>query len=310
MPRRAQQGFALVTVLWILVVVGGLGAAFHTAARASRRAVANTHAAARARWAARAGLVRALQALDHALLEGAGGLVAPGAGRDVLPPLAFAVDDVPVTVTVQDARAQVQLNLADAAQLTRLFHTLGVPPEQAARHAAALLDWRDPDHQARPLGAERPHYAHTRPPTSPKNGAFDRVAELSTVLGVSPAEYERISPYVTVVGDGRVNVNAAPLPVLTSLPGIDAAAAAVIVSRRRTRPFRNVFELAAALPRGARDAIQADMGAFTDRVAFGPRVVEIVVTASVDGSPVGSRLWAEVELTGGAVWNLVRVVER
>ena len=66
----------------------------------------------------------------------------------------------------------------------------------------------------------------------------------------------------------------------------------------------------AALPRESQDRIQADMGTFTDRVAFVPLTLEIVVTASVEGSPVTSSLWAQVELAGGTAWSVIRVVER
>ena len=127
---------------------------------------------------------------------------------------------------------------------------------------------------------------------------------------MSPEVYRRVAPYLSVVGDDRVNVNVAPLPVLMTLPGINPAAAAAMVRRRQTRPYRNAFEVSASLPRDAREMIQAEMDQFLDRVAFGPRDLEIVATAVVEGSPVGAQLWALVHLSGGAAWSVERVVER
>ena len=190
-----------------------------------------------------------------------------------------------------------------------LLVALGVDSKEGSSLANAVLDWRDSDQVRRPNGAEVGDDAPLRPPSRPKDAPFDRVDELAMVLGMTPSIYHRAASHLTVAGDGRVNANSAPAPVLLTLPGMDAAAAAVVVSRRQKGPYRNVFELVASLPREAEERIQADMGTFTDRVAFGPREIEIVVTARAPGTPVGASLRARVELSGGSAWRVLQVNE-
>ena len=308
MRRQREGGFALVAVLWILVLVGAIAGALLADARAERRGAANARATTQARWAARAGLARALYQVDTTLTRSATGF-ALGVDSTALPFVEFAVAGVAVRVVALDARARVNLNLADAAQLRRLLVALGVDSKEGSSLANAVLDWRDSDQVRRPNGAEVGDYGALRPPSRPKDAPFDRVDELATVLGMTPSIYHRAASHLTVAGDGRVNANSAPAPVLLTLPGMDAAAAAVVVSRRQKGPYRNVFELVASLPREAQERIQAEMGTFTDRVAFGPREIEIVVTARAPGTPVGASLAARVELSGGSTWSVLQVNE-
>ena len=309
MRRRREGGFALVAVLWILVLVGAIAGALLADARAERRGAANARVTTQARWAARAGLARALYQVDTTLTRSATGFALGADSGTALPFVEFAVAGVAVRVVALDARARVNLNLADASQLRRLLVALGVDSREGSSLANAVLDWRDPDQVRRPNGAEVGDYAALRPPSRPKDAPFDAVDELATVLGMTPSIYHRVASHLTVAGDGRVNANSAPAPVLLTLPGMDAEAAAVVVSRRQKGPYRNVFELVASLPREAQERIQADMGTFTDRVAFGPREIEIVVTARAPGTPVGARFRARVELSGGSTWRVLQVNE-
>jgi len=52
------------------------------------------------------------------------------------------------------------------------------------------------------------------------------------VPGIDDSLALAVAPYVTVWGDGTVNVNSASEPVLAALPGIGAAVARSIVRRR------------------------------------------------------------------------------
>ncbi|MDH3496494.1 MAG: general secretion pathway protein GspK [Gemmatimonadota bacterium] len=304
---RGSGGFALVAVLWMLVAVGAAGIAFQAAARAERRAIANARDGVRARWAAHAGLARVLHALDSTLGRGRLGLDGGAPMGMALPPVQFRLNEIAVRARTYDARARVNLNLADERQLVQLFGSLGLDRPQAVSLSAAVLDWRDPDGVVRRGGAEAAAYAARRPPSHPRNGPFTAVAELRGVLGVTPRVYALVAPHVTVVGDGRINVNAASAVVLATLPSLDQAAAAAILARRGTGPFRNAFEVLAALPRQARERIEADPASFLDRIALSPRELEIEVTAK-DGGPSGAgELRAIVVLEGGAAVTVAKV---
>ena len=61
---------------------------------------------------------------------------------------------------------------------------------------------------------------------------------------MTPYIFDRISDYVTVYGDGEVNINYASMLVLRSLSEeMDAALAQLIVDRRKLEPFKSVAEL-------------------------------------------------------------------
>lgn len=292
-PRRTDAGFALLAALSVLVAVGVLAVSFQAESRAERRATANALAAARAGWAARAGLARALHDLDGALR----GLDAAGfnpVGPHVLPPLHLRENGTDVRVAILDTRAAVNLNRADPAQIERLLRATGATAAESRRQADAIATWRAQRAAAWPEGED----------------AFLDAADLRLVPALTSDTHGRLHGLVTAAGDGRINVNAAPAAVLASIPALDSDAAARITERRRTAPFRHPYELLDALPAATRERVEEDVGAFVDRIAFGPRDLEIAAVAAVPGSPVTAHLSAVVHLQGGAAWTLERTVER
>jgi hypothetical protein len=127
---------------------------------------------------------------------------------------------------------------------------------------------------------------------------------------LTPAFAARLAALSTVAGDGRVNLNSAPAPVLRTIPGIDAAAAAAIVAHRRRAPYRNVYELASTLPDPARTEVRQNMRAVLAQVAFSPRAVEVRVVAQPAAPPLRAELHAVVVLTGGAGVRVQQITER
>lgn len=284
MDLRRRDGFALIAVLWVLVCLGAIALELHLVGGGDRQVAANARAAARARWTARSGLAGTLDALDGLLASDSAVRSLAAAGDTVLPPLRTEHEGVALRVLVLDAGARVNLNRADAAELRRLFATLGVVGDEPAPLALAVVEAR--------------------------GGGFARVPELRAVPGVSPALFARVAPHLTLAGDGRINVNSAPVPVLATLPGMDEDAARALVARRARLPFANLFEVLDALPRVARERVQAELPSATDRMVFGPREVEIRVEAQARGSAVVSRLHAAVLLDGGSRLSLRSLVER
>jgi len=270
-------GFALVTVLWALVVIGVLAVEFHTTARADRRVAANARAIVHARWAARAGLARTLEELDRALSSTG---FAP-AGDTLLGPVESAENGVDVRGVILDARARLHLNRSSRRDLERLLDALGIAAVDAQRLAGAV-----------------------------RMAPLDRVDELRSLPGVSDAAYARIAPHVTVIGDGRVNVNSASVPVLLTLPGMDVDAATLIARRRAVAPYRSVFELVASLPGPVQTRVQGRIAELVDRTAFTPRAVEIVVVAAAREPAVRTEVLAAVLLGGGQNRSVLRTAER
>lgn len=308
--RPRDRGFALPAVVWILVLVGAVTATFLAAAQDERRAVANGIESTRARWAARAGLARAAAALEARLAGPAAPRRIRSAGDSLLPPLRLEVNGMAVRVELLDSRARLHLNRATGDQLGRLLAAIGVDRARAERIVAAVLDWRDPDERPRDAGAEAAAYAARGLAARPRNAPFGDVDELARVRGVSPELHRRLSPLLTVEGDGRINVNAAPAPVLAVLPVLDLEGARALVRAREGRTFSSAFDVARALPPEQGRLLRDRADAFGERAAFGPRRAELSVRARPPAGGAGATLRGVVELEGGRSWSLVRVVER
>ncbi len=75
--------------------------------------------------------------------------------------------------------------------------------------ARAIIDWREE------LGTELKGFYDEQ--YSPKHGQYELFDEMLLVEGMTPKRYEKILPFVTIYGDGAVNINTASPPVLFAL---------------------------------------------------------------------------------------------
>jgi general secretion pathway protein K len=134
------------------------------------------------------------------------------------------------------------------AALQRLFATLALPPNAVN----AVVDWVDSDDKAsEPGGAEDAWYLAQSTPGLAANAPARRVDELLLARDINPAFMARVRPFVTALdAPTAVNVNTAPAEVLASVvEGLDAGAAALLVSSREKTPFATVGSFKARLPR-------------------------------------------------------------
>lgn len=78
---------------------------------------------------------------------------------------------------VLDEESRLNLNTASAEELAKL-------PFMPAEVVPPIVDWRDPDDQVTPNGAEIEYYATLPSPYQPRNAAFQSVGELLMVRGM------------------------------------------------------------------------------------------------------------------------------
>lgn len=102
------------------------------------------------------------------------------------------------TVTVSFDDGRININRAGPDLLSALFAAQGLREEAADRLADQIVDWRDPDGNARPLGAEAAAYTALDRGGAPRNGPFERVGELRFLPAMDDALFRCIADLVTV----------------------------------------------------------------------------------------------------------------
>ncbi|MDY6880456.1 MAG: type II secretion system minor pseudopilin GspK [Desulfatiglans sp.] len=133
-------------------------------------------------------------------------------------------------ITVQDHSGKIQINqLVDSSEQKDLFsrflsqEEFGLESEEIDDLIDAITDWIDPDDEVTGFGAENTYYQSLPEPYSCKNGPFDFLEDLMLVRGVTKELFygkegrKGLSGYLTVHGDGKININTADTLVLMSL---------------------------------------------------------------------------------------------
>jgi general secretion pathway protein K len=153
------------------------------------------------------------------------------------------------------------VNEADGEQLGALLANLGVAAPRADSMVDALLDWRDADDIARPLGAERAWY-HAAHRAEPRNGPLADVRELRRVHGFGvDVLSDSVLDAVLTVEPGRIVWDRAPPAVLASLPGMTPEAVARVMELRvRGLPVGDATTLSATLSPVAAKMLTARYG--------------------------------------------------
>ncbi len=226
--RRTQSGVALLVVLWATALLTIMLAAFAVSMRTEGLQARNQFDQVRARYAAEAGIARAVY-----------GMAMPNPKQrwiDDGRPYRFDFGGAKVTVRILSESGKIDLNHADPQLLTGLFRAAGLDPDRAEALSEAVQDWRDADDATRPNGAERAQYREAGRKYGPRNGPFLSIEELQMVLGMTPALYRKVAPAITVWSGRNMPVlGSAPALVLEALPGMDAQRAADYVHQRQQR---------------------------------------------------------------------------
>lgn len=207
-----KNGMVLVIVLWIMTLLAVMAGGFAYSMRIETRLATGTVERAQARALAEAGIAYALAwQLD------------PEAQKQWPPNgdwRAWSFGGGRLRIQVVDAGGLVNLNTANSELLKALLAAAGVDPQDQDHLADAIQDWRDPDDQPLPHGAESGDYRAAGRP-GPKNASFESVEELGGVLGMTQVLYERIADVETVFSyHTGVNPELAPASLLQAL-GLD-----------------------------------------------------------------------------------------
>jgi general secretion pathway protein K len=266
---RADSGFVLVAVLWILASLATLASIYSVYAVST---VASSHVAddrVQAEASIRAGVEMAVFQL----------LAVPEPVRPSHGAFDLRVGRTRVAVRFQSEAARIDLNAAPTDLLAGLFTAVGVDLTHAKTYTDRVIGWRTkPNTDA--VSKEEKLYAEEGVRYPPRQAQFDDALELSLLPGLPEPVVERVLPFVTVFsGRPGIDVTNADPTVLSALPGM-------------TPEILGAFLKARANDSGDRAALLALLGpARTYAAADGSKAVRAAVAVAFDN---GSRVHAEV----------------
>jgi general secretion pathway protein K len=204
-----ESGFALLIVLWTMVLLALLATQVTGAGRAETQVAQALRSGAQLREAADG----AVQETIWHMLDGDGDYWAPGAATRVL--------DEPggrVEVTIIDERGKFDINQTPPALLAAFFETLGDDNTSAKQLGDAINDWRT---QMPPGNSDQSEaasaYRMQGRMWGPAGNEFQRLDELLLVNGMTPALYKASLPYLTVALEQGPWLQFAPPMVLAAL---------------------------------------------------------------------------------------------
>jgi len=210
--RKHEAGFALIIVLWMLVLtsflVALLAASGRTELRITGNLVANAEAAA---------------AADGAIYQAVLKLLDPQA--ELRWPLDGAVHqlsigDCTVEVRLLDEAGRINPNLASPALLEALLRTIGRDQQSARQLAAAIDDWvgNTPERQSPAVLAE---YRQSGRDYGPPGAPLQSLDELNDIVGMTPETVAALKPHLSLFAPALPNpahadpIVAAALAIIT-----------------------------------------------------------------------------------------------
>jgi len=269
--REGDRGVVLIALLWLLAILAVIALSFGRETFVEVAASRNERDLTDAYYIARAGISSTIYQLmqkKYLPQRAPADLVALEPDGIDLGRAAGQFGDGEYEVEIQDESGKINVNAGEIAiqQLKALTGVLGIKQPDADIIVDSILDWIDIDKLPHANGAEDEYYQSLTPPYLAKNKPMDLLEELLLVRGVTPDYYyghrERspegkivelygLSRYLTahlptVIGS-RININAAPLPVLLSVPGLPPGIAQLIYERRLVKPFRDLGEISKEL---------------------------------------------------------------
>ena len=134
---------------------------------------------------------------------------------------------------VMDEEGKLNLNTASVDMLKILLkNVFNWDETRAAALAESVVDWREFGEMELSGFYSDGYYENLKDPYPKKNAPFDLPDELLLIQGMDGQLYERLLNYVTIYGEGRVNINTASRPVLLAL-GIEDELVNKILTVRR-----------------------------------------------------------------------------
>lgn len=223
MKRAERRGVALMLVLWLIIVLGMIGAGVAAAARSAVGTAANLRARATGRYAAESGVALASQALRDNLSSFTDTATRQsylnGLERSGAPTGETQLGEARFTVAWVDVNSRLDINAATESQLARFFSFFAAPGEAATAAKAVRARIEGDDSQAAALRDFTTSRADLSFPRMQASRPLRTLESLRSIDGVPERLAIAAAPHLTVDGDGRVNRITASDTVLAAAAG-------------------------------------------------------------------------------------------
>lgn len=236
-PFRDNRGFALILTILIVSLVVVLTLQFNGYMWADLYSSANLRDGIRLRFVARSGVNCAMALLsEDAAQNSTDSLQEPWASSKELSLNSSAMfDNGRFQIEIRDLAGKIQVNrLIDGdgkynegqkKLLTRFLSSdqFALDSEEVESIIDAIKDWIDPDEEITRFGAENGYYQSLEDPYPCPNRPLERLSQMLLIKGVTRKLFyghegvPGISRYLTVFGDGKININTADPLILKSL---------------------------------------------------------------------------------------------
>jgi general secretion pathway protein K len=183
---------------------------------------------------------------------------------------------VRVEIIPEEARWNVNLLVGSVYDEVweKIFENAGIPQEYYSELIDCWNDWVDKDSLPASDGAEDDYYETLDPPYKARNRQIDTIDEMLLIKGfgnavlnggiLNPEEKNEelqirvrgIKELFTTYGDGKINVNSAPMEVLMTIPGVDEITAGAIIEEREGANA-NLSSLGRSMTRTASSALSS-----------------------------------------------------
>jgi general secretion pathway protein K len=215
---RRNRGFALLIVLWTLVLVAFLVLHMTASGRTEIRIADNLVANAVAAAAADGAIAEAIFNLSDPRPEQRWPLDGP--------PRIFAVGECRVVVRLEDEASRINPNLAAPELMAALLQVLGSDPNAAQHIAAAIADWVGSSGTPQTADALQAEYRAAGLDYGPPGAPLETMDELGRVLGVTPTLYAALKPHLTLYGPAEPKPGIDPIvtAALGQLPQLGGSA--------------------------------------------------------------------------------------
>ncbi len=232
---RNRRGAILIIALWVMSFLAVFAAYVGLRVRQRVSLLSKVEMKSQLRFLAESGVRKAISVIKLDFEENQGNLTGAGKKNLFNNPKEFAgvkvgigsyfiehkIKDQLLYKThygMTDEERKININRVKPDVLQRLIRiTTDLKDDEAENLTESMINWRTLYSTELTGFASDSYYANLKNPYEPKQADFEILDEMLLVKGMTRKIFEQMIPFVTVYGDGMVNINTAPREVLMAL---------------------------------------------------------------------------------------------